>query len=218
MPGLRVDYLLVGLTLLVLLVACTNLANLMLSRGALRLHEFAVRRALGASRWRLVRELIVEGAIITVIAAGSAIALTRVMMALATLEVPTAHGPVFIDPELNVSALLFASTALLVIDDRFWSRAGAQPYAQYRQRPSGERSRRRRLQREHDDSGRSSAGRWPSRPASSLSRRFSSEPSSPKRATTRGSRSIGSRLHGALRRPWLGRKPGAQRGWSVRWS
>ena len=113
-PGLRVDYLLVGLTLLVLLVACTNLANLMLSRGALRLHELAVRRALGASRWRLVRELLVEGTIITIIAAGSAIALTRVMMALATLEIPTAHGPVFVDPELNVSALLFASTALLV--------------------------------------------------------------------------------------------------------
>ena len=56
-----------ALPALILLIACTNLATLVLSRGASRLHEFAVRRALGASRWRLVREQLVEGAIVALV-------------------------------------------------------------------------------------------------------------------------------------------------------
>ena len=110
---ISMDGLLLGLTLLVLLVACTNLANLMLSRGALRLHEYAVRRALGASRWRLVREFMVEGAIITLIAGACTVWLIRVFIAMATVEIPTGFGSISIDPELNLSAILFASAALL---------------------------------------------------------------------------------------------------------
>ncbi|MEO6235403.1 MAG: ABC transporter permease [Vicinamibacterales bacterium] len=59
-PLRRSGLTIVALVALVLAVACTNLANLVLARGAARQHEIAVRRALGASRWRLVREQCAE--------------------------------------------------------------------------------------------------------------------------------------------------------------
>ncbi|HKV99197.1 MAG TPA: ABC transporter permease [Vicinamibacterales bacterium] len=53
-----------SLPALVLLVACTNLTNLVLSRGVSRQHEFVVRRALGGSRWQMIREQIADGAVV----------------------------------------------------------------------------------------------------------------------------------------------------------
>jgi macrolide transport system ATP-binding/permease protein len=93
-----------------MLIACLNLANLLLARATARSKEMAVRLALGASRWRIVRQLLTESVALTALAAAAGVLLAMWLMNALAASLPAFQGIRFaIDLQLDWRVLLYTS-------------------------------------------------------------------------------------------------------------
>jgi predicted permease len=107
-------HLLMGISGLVLLVACANIANLLLAKGATRRAETSISMALGAARSRLIRQMLVESLLLACAGGVAGIALAyagaRMILALAFPDSP--NLPIHASPSLAVLAFAFALSLL----------------------------------------------------------------------------------------------------------
>jgi putative ABC transport system permease protein len=110
-------HMLMGAALLVLLIACANVMNLLLSRAGVRRREIALRSVLGATRGRILRQLVVETAILAVLGVTGGLVVARLSFALLGTLLPpdlVSVAPLRLDGRVLVFALTLAGTTGLV--------------------------------------------------------------------------------------------------------
>jgi putative ABC transport system permease protein len=102
-----------GVVAFVLLMACANVANLMLARGASRAREMAVRVALGAGRWTLARQLLSESLVLAAMGGAAGLSLAWALIRAAERVVPAGTMPAGV--AISLDARVAAFTALITL-------------------------------------------------------------------------------------------------------
>jgi len=102
-------WLLLGTAGLVLLIACANLANLMLARASAREREIAARLALGASRGRLIRQLLVESLLLAIAGAALGAGLAQLLSRFLVAFLTTQGSPLFVELAMDWRVLGFTA-------------------------------------------------------------------------------------------------------------
>ena len=94
---------------MVLLIACFNVANLMLARASTRAREMSIRTALGAARLQILRQLLTESVLVGLFSVPLGIVCAKAGLMLMDMSIPPDQIPYFIHWSLNVRALLYAT-------------------------------------------------------------------------------------------------------------